>query len=332
MVGSGIVYDSFGRITNLPAADAGGKELTTSYFPNDMVATQSQGGLTNAFSLDAELRQRQRVQEGGLEGPEIFHYDAATDSPNWTERGSTWTRNIAGIGGELAAVQESGSEIKLELTNLHGDVIATAALNPAETKLLATSRYDEFGNPVSGEAGRYGWLGSVPRRTELPSGVIQMGARSYVPSVGQFLSRDRIIGGAPTAYNYAGADPVDLRDLSGTDVTLPFPAPFFIGDCVFTATAVDEANGIEHNVKAAVTIHCTVGSTVITWLWAVAAYGTDPSPVTLKNVAKKDVLASPLLIYWSNEVDEFKAVKLCARVYWHEEGKLRHEKRCVPSV
>lgn len=215
LTGSGIVYDGFGRITSLPGAYAGGKTLETSYFSNEMVAKQSQGGVTNTFGLDASGRQRQRLQEGGLMGTEIFHYDGPSDSPAWTVRGSTWTRNIIGLGGELAAVQESGSEPVLQLTNLHGDVVATAALSPSVTKLKSTSSFDEFGNPVSGEAGRFGWLGGKQRRTELPSGVIQMGARSYVPEVGRFISRDPVRGGSASAYDYANADPVNGLDLSG---------------------------------------------------------------------------------------------------------------------
>jgi RHS repeat-associated protein len=214
----GPTYDSWGRITNLPAEYAGGKALTTSYFTNDMVATQSQNGVTNSFTLDAALRQRSRLQAGGLEGTEIFHYDTPGDSPAWTERGSTWTRNIVGLGGELAAVQESGKEIKLELTNLHGDVAATASINTEATSAKATFRYDEFGNPVSGSAGRFGWLGGKGRRTELASGVIQMGARSYAPSLGRFLTPDPVEGGSANSYDYVGQDPVNRYDLAGTYV------------------------------------------------------------------------------------------------------------------
>jgi RHS repeat-associated protein len=214
-MGRGLTYDNFGRITSLPATYAGGKTLTTSYFANDMVASQSQNGVTNTFQVDASLRQRQRLQAFGLEGTEVFHYDSSGDSPAWTERGSTWTRNIAGIGGELAAVQESGQEITLQLTNLHGDVSATAAINPAATSLKTTLGYDEFGNPTSGSAGRFGWLGGKQRRTELPSGVIQMGLRSYVPSLGRFLTPDPVQGGSANAYDYANQDPINQFDLAG---------------------------------------------------------------------------------------------------------------------
>jgi RHS repeat-associated protein len=210
-----LTYDSFGRITNLPASFAGGKALSTEYFSNDMVASQSQNGVTNTFQLDATLRQRQRLQAGGLEGTEVFHYAGPGDSPSWTQRGSTWTRSITGIGGELAAIHESGKGVVLQLTNLHGDVVATAALSPAVTELKSTATYDEFGSPTGGSAGRFGWLGGKQRRTELASGVIQMGARSYVPQIGRFLTPDPVFGGSANPYDYANQDPVNMFDLSG---------------------------------------------------------------------------------------------------------------------
>jgi RHS repeat-associated protein len=213
----GPTYDAWGRTTSLPAEFAAGNALTTTYYGNDMVATQTQNGITNSYELDSTGRQRARLQGGGgLEGTEIFHYDGSSDSVAWTERGSTWSRSIVGFGGELAAIQEGGGSTTMQLTNLHGDVVATAELSPTATKLKATFRSDEFGNPMSGSAGRYGWLGGKQRRTELSSGVIQMGKRSYVPALGRFLTPDPVPGGSANPYDYANQDPVNAFDLEGT--------------------------------------------------------------------------------------------------------------------
>jgi RHS repeat-associated protein len=215
LIGGGIVYDDFGRVTSLPASYAGGKTLTSSYFSTDMVASQTQNGVTNTFQLDAALRQSRRVQGGGFEGTEVFHYADGSDAPAWKQLGGKWSRNIPGIGGNLAAIQDSSSGTLLQLTNVHGDVVATASLSPSATEPVATFEYDEFGVPKQGGTPQFGWLGGKGRRTEFSSGVIQMGARSYVPSLGRFLTPDPILGGSANAYDYANQDPVNAFDLDG---------------------------------------------------------------------------------------------------------------------
>jgi RHS repeat-associated protein len=216
LLDSGATYETFGGITSLPAGDAGGTALTSTYFANGALASQTQNGQTNGYHLDPEHRERELVATGTKTLTMVQHFAGSGDSPSWAAEGATgWTRNVVGLGGSLVATQTNGEAAILQITNLHGDVVATASSSPTATGLATTSDTTEFGVPRTASPPRYSWLGGDERVTSLASGVVAMGARSYVPQVGRFLQTDPVEGGSANAYAYASGDPVNESDASG---------------------------------------------------------------------------------------------------------------------
>jgi hypothetical protein len=97
-------------------------ELTTAYYVNNLTRSQTQGGITNTYNLDAALHQRERITSGGSEaGTEIYHYSGSSDSPAWTDGGgSKWSRSIAALGVSLGAIQTSSGKVTLQLAGMAG--------------------------------------------------------------------------------------------------------------------------------------------------------------------------------------------------------------------
>jgi RHS repeat-associated protein len=213
----GVKYNEFGDITALPAADAGGSELTSTYYTDNQLASQTQNGQTIGYSLDPAGRMLETVATGKKVANTTLHYAGPGASSAWSENASGETsRNIPGLGGGLAAIQNNAEAPVLQLANLHGDIVATAYLSETATELASKiSEPTEFGVPTTSAPPKYSWLGALELPTELPSGVIAMGARSYVTELGAFLQPDPIPGGSANAYSYTFGDPVNTFDPSG---------------------------------------------------------------------------------------------------------------------
>jgi RHS repeat-associated protein len=212
---SGIAYDSMGRTTTLPAADAGGTQQTFTYYANDRINTLTQGSVTHTATLDPASRMRTWATSADASATQTDHYAGDTDSPAWISENTAntiWTRNILGPDSAVVATQPSSGAITYTLCDLRGSIAATADNTGS---LVGTSDYQEFGAPRTGQTARYGWLGGFQRQGDGTTGAILMGARVYSPAVGRFLQSDPIAGGSANAYDYANADPVDGTDLAG---------------------------------------------------------------------------------------------------------------------
>lgn len=213
----GFVHDAFGQVVKAPGG------ITNSYHSNGRVAGQQSADQRYTWTLDPNFRNRGARKER-LNGStwqekdsKVYHYGDDSDRPRWiVENPDTGalTRNVVGPDGGLAAITSATGGIRLQLTDLHGDVALT--VDPALTSPQFLT-YDEFGMPRQGQAAfRYGWLGGHQRSSEALGGTVLMGARLYSPAIGRFLQTDPITGGSATAYDYCNADPVNCTDLEGT--------------------------------------------------------------------------------------------------------------------
>ncbi len=194
---AGVSYDAFGNLTALPASDAGGHELNSTYYVDNQLASQEQQeeGKAKIINLKYDPAGRARETLVTSKPAAISHYAGGGEALTWTTEGaSIWTRNIPGIDGSLCATQASGQAPVLQLHDLQGNIVATAALSETETKLLSTYNSTEFGVPQSGGGTpKYSWLGASGLKSELPSsGIITTGEGSYVPEIGRSLQSEPV--------------------------------------------------------------------------------------------------------------------------------------------
>jgi tripartite motif-containing protein 71 len=195
LIDTGVEYETFGDQTKVPASDAGEHEITATFYVDDQVASQKQNGETTHFSYDPAGRTEQSVSEGTTNSTVTNHYAGPGEAISWTseEEGKKWARNIPGIDGSLSAVEKGGETAVLQLHDLEGNIVATAAKSETETKLLSTYNSTEFGVQVNGTPPtKYSWLGASGLATEPSSGATASGGASYVPQLGAPLQTQPI--------------------------------------------------------------------------------------------------------------------------------------------
>ena len=197
LIDAGTTYDALGNATSLPAADAGGHAMTDTYYVDNQVHTQTQNEETVTYAYDPEGRTREAVSTGKTSNTVISHYSGPGGALAWTsESPEAWSRNIPGIDGTLDAIQPNGGAPILQIHDLQGNIVATAALSETETKLLSTYNSTEFGVPQPGTTPpKYAWLGATGLSTEQTqaSGTSTQDGESYVPQLAHDLQTAPVV-------------------------------------------------------------------------------------------------------------------------------------------
>jgi YD repeat-containing protein len=198
LVDTGISYDAFGNTTTLPAADAGGSAITSTYYVDSQVASQTQNEQTTTYYMDPSGRVNETEKKSEIT---ITHFSAPGTAPSWTsEPGEKWTRDIPGIDGTLSAVQGNTGRVTLQIHDLQGNVVGQAEDNETATKLTSTYDSTEFGVPLNGTPPKYAWLGALGVSSETSSGFVVQDGSTYVPQTGRALQTESITPPIPQNY------------------------------------------------------------------------------------------------------------------------------------
>jgi len=195
--------------------------------PNGNLASKTEGNDTWTYEWDAE-NQLKRVLKNSVEQAR-FAYDplgrrvekvfgASTTTYTYGFQdilreisGATTLKYIQGPDTDEPLAQDDGSGA---LTHLHADGLGSIVkATDSVGGVLATRRYDAFGNPEVGGTNGYAFTG---REWDSETGLAYYRARYLDPKVGRFISEDplRWLTG-PNMYAYVSNHPTSSTDPFG---------------------------------------------------------------------------------------------------------------------
>jgi RHS repeat-associated protein len=233
-------YDDHGNTLTLGEGDA---KLSFSYDANDKNIAIQQGADRVEYEKSAGGSVLTKKEYANNELTKVFRNAASGSvllSCNPADQNSCGIadRYISLPGNVLMSLKTNGEAVTpmYSLKNFHGNTVLT--LDATGTALSGIFLYDPFGGavqsatfgtgnsqPDNSSNGAMGWAAHPGRKQErlFSLGIVQMGARVYVPSLGRFLQVDPVEGGTPNSYVYPG-DPINTNDYSGEFLVLAFPA------------------------------------------------------------------------------------------------------------
>lgn len=200
------------------------------------MGTVSAGTKETTFSRDAQDRiiGREYKVGGATESNVFYSFTGSGDSPDvLLDSGGNVIQKYVMLPGDVIVTVKPGSTsagaITYSLPNIHGDIYLTV---DADGAVKSAHRTGPFGealpsqvNPANTATGTsWNYVGQHQKLTDtetssISGGIIQMGARVYIPTLGRFLSVDSVEGGTENNYVYAN-DPVNQFDLDGRAIPI----------------------------------------------------------------------------------------------------------------
>jgi RHS repeat-associated protein len=222
-------YDRADRLTSAGGAsvtvNANGNQTAKgadsyTYDQANRLKSVTVGGVTTTYTYDGDDNRVAATTSGTTTH---YVYDVAGGLPTLLDDG---TRKYVWGHGLSFNVAKTGGAVELYSTDGLGSV---RALSDATGGITQTYQTDEFGVPTaSGTVGASGQaLGYTGEHTD-PTGLVNLRARVYDPSLGRFLQADGVRhsgsgSGGWNRYTYVGNNPVTLTDPTGAKAAVLGP-------------------------------------------------------------------------------------------------------------
>ena len=201
---------------------AGANDIKLTYDHNGRLATTTQGTVTSSYTYDASGNLIARTDSSPGLTTLFLGDDQITVTSTGTITGDTRSYAFAGAPTTIRTSTSGSTSTTLQYQANDPQGTATVQIS-ADNKTIVRRMYTPFGTDRTPDGNPTTWAGTkgyIGGTQDNQTGLTNEGAREYDPTLGRFLSRDRILdaGSSPQQWNgyaYSNNDPTNSSDPTG---------------------------------------------------------------------------------------------------------------------